>query len=78
MVLVFGGLGLAAAPVFGSFGSSLAMTGVTVYAVGAIEGAATFGTTVVAMGEGAIVRVGALGGGSSAGIALAILAGPVG
>jgi hypothetical protein len=75
--LVFRGLGLVAAPLFGSLGAGLLITGVTVQAVGAIEGA-TFRTTVVAIGEGAVVRVGALGGGSSTSIALATLAGPVG
>jgi hypothetical protein len=75
--LVFRGLRLAAAPVFGSLGAGLTMTGVTVQTVGAIEGAG-FGATVLAMREGAVVRAGAVGGGNSAGIALATLARPVG
>jgi len=75
MVLVFTGLGFATAPTPGSVGVGFAMTTATLNAVAAVEGL-TFGSALLAIGEGAVVGVGALGGGSSAGIALAALCPP--
>ncbi|KAK6505704.1 hypothetical protein TWF481_007596 [Arthrobotrys musiformis] len=60
----------------GAGGAGVAMTA-TVTGVAAIEGVSV-GATVLGVGEGAIFGVGALFGGSSAGMALATLAGPIG
>ncbi|KAK6500850.1 hypothetical protein TWF506_003611 [Arthrobotrys conoides] len=60
----------------GSSGAS-AVTGAAVAGAGALEGL-TAGAAVSAIGEGAVVATGAVAGGSSAGIALATLAGPIG
>jgi len=52
--------------------------GLIVPAVGAAQGIANPIMAILAVGEGAFVGAGALGGGSSAGIALATLVGPIG
>ncbi|KAF3211229.1 hypothetical protein TWF191_010808 [Orbilia oligospora] len=66
-------------PVVAALGTSgaSAVTGAALSGAAAIEGI-TAGAAVVAVGEGALVATGAAAGGSSAGIALATLAGPIG
>lgn len=77
MVCVVTGLATAAVPVFGAVGAGT-FTTATVSGAAALEGMSV-GAGVVAIGEGAVVGAGIVGGGSSsAGIALATLAGPVG
>ncbi|KJR86288.1 uncharacterized protein SPSK_02798 [Sporothrix schenckii 1099-18] len=67
-VVAVSGLG---APVGGAAVSAAVSAGSTVTGIPVV-------TSVVALGEGALVGIGSLAGGSSSGIALATLAGPVG
>ncbi|KAF3290939.1 hypothetical protein TWF970_000196 [Orbilia oligospora] len=78
MVAIIGGI-VMCPPIVAALGTSgaSAVTGAALSGAAAIEGM-TAGAAVVAVGEGALVATGAAAGGSSAGIALAILAGPIG
>ncbi|KEY73041.1 hypothetical protein S7711_06115 [Stachybotrys chartarum IBT 7711] len=68
----------AAVAIFGQAGAAGA-GGALIPAVAATQGITTFGAAVVAIGEGAVVGAGVIGGGSSsAGIALATFVGPIG
>ncbi|KAF3088758.1 hypothetical protein TWF569_001435 [Orbilia oligospora] len=78
MVAIIGGF-VTCPPIVAALGTSgaSAVTGAALSGAAAIEGM-TAGAAVVAVGEGALVATGAAVGGSSAGIALATLAGPIG
>ncbi|KAF3163285.1 hypothetical protein TWF225_001538 [Orbilia oligospora] len=78
MVAIIGGI-VMCPPIVAALGTSgaSAVTGAALSGAAAIEGM-TAGAAVVAVGEGALVATGAAAGGSSAGIALATLAGPIG
>ncbi|KAF3319310.1 hypothetical protein TWF173_003754 [Orbilia oligospora] len=78
MVAIIGGI-VMCPPIVAALGTSgaSAVTGAALSGAAAIEGM-TAGAAVVAVCEGALVATGAAAGGSSAGIALATLAGPIG
>ncbi|KAK3363982.1 hypothetical protein B0T25DRAFT_597651 [Lasiosphaeria hispida] len=72
MVCVMTGITAIAAPVLGAYTEAVIAT------AAAVEGFGTGAALTTAVGEGALVGMGALAGGSSTGIALATLAGPFG
>src|SRR5438045_2920013 len=67
----------AAVALFGPAGAKF-VAGTLLPTAAATEGITSIGAAILAVGEGACIGMGALGGGSSAGVTLAMMVGPVG